>query len=310
MHHEREFYGHGKLLLLGEYFVLDGATALAVPTRRGQRFRVTPRPSDSAGTLEWTMEVAGDPSAHRRFAFTPDEWRAAPTDEDPVRHRLLQLFHVAEQLLPGATRKLADTQITTTLEFDPAWGLGSSSTLVWFLSEWLGVNAYELLERTFGGSGYDLACAGAEGPLLYSRNGSRPTVTELDWRPEWLESTCFVYRNRKQNSREALQRYATIDIDVETIWEAGQMSRLFLQAPHLRAAARVATAYERLIADELGLTPVQEEHFRDFDGTVKSLGAWGGDFVWAISEAPLENTRAYFNERGYPTVIPYNDMVL
>ncbi|NJB86248.1 hypothetical protein GGR26_002016 [Lewinella marina] len=308
MHKETEFYGHGKLLLLGEYFVLDGATALAVPTRRGQRFSVAAR---EGSTLEWTMTVAGDPSAHRRFTFSPDDWQAEePADDDPLRQRLRQLFHVAENLRPGCTRQLHGQRITTTLDFPPEWGLGSSSTLVWFLSELLDVNAYDLLEQTFGGSGYDLACAGAEGPILYTRNGNTPKVSEIDWNPDWLATTCFVYRNRKQNSREALARYASIDISPETIWEAGQMSWMFLQAPHLRAAARIATAYERLIAEELGLKPVQETHFADFDGTVKSLGAWGGDFVWAITDQPLENTRAYFNDRGYPTVIPYNEMVL
>lgn len=312
MQHEREFYGRGKLLLMGEYFVLDGATALAVPTRSGQRFHLTTLPPGGPDRLEWTMTTAHDPGARRHFTLLPEEWREYTDDDgaDPVRQRLLQLFHAADTLQPGATDSLVNHHVTTTLEFDPAWGLGSSSTLVWFLGELLGVNAYDLLDRTFGGSGYDLACAGAEGPILYTRNGSEPRVTELDWQPDWLSRTFFVYRNRKQNSREALARYAAIDIDVETIWEAGQMSRMFLQAPHLRAAARVATAYERLIAEELGLKPVQEELFSDFEGTIKSLGAWGGDFIWAISEQPAEITRAYFNDRGYPTVIPYNEMVL
>ena len=35
------FYGHGKLLLTGEYAVLDGAKALSIPTRFGQSLEVT-----------------------------------------------------------------------------------------------------------------------------------------------------------------------------------------------------------------------------------------------------------------------------
>ena len=38
---EQHFYGHGKLMITGEYFVLDGASALAVPTKLGQHLRVT-----------------------------------------------------------------------------------------------------------------------------------------------------------------------------------------------------------------------------------------------------------------------------
>ena len=32
----QKFYGNGKLLLTGEYFVLDGALSLALPTKFGQ----------------------------------------------------------------------------------------------------------------------------------------------------------------------------------------------------------------------------------------------------------------------------------
>jgi hypothetical protein len=34
------FYSNGKLLLTGEYVVLDGAEALALPTRFGQNLKV------------------------------------------------------------------------------------------------------------------------------------------------------------------------------------------------------------------------------------------------------------------------------
>ena len=36
------FYSHGKLLLTGEYVVLDGALSLAIPTRFGQDLLVKP----------------------------------------------------------------------------------------------------------------------------------------------------------------------------------------------------------------------------------------------------------------------------
>ena len=47
--------------------------------------------------------------------------------------------------------------------------------------------------------------------------------------------------------------------------------------------------------------------FPDFDGVIKSLGAWGGDFVMVISN---ENPTDYFMEKGYETVIPYEEMIL
>jgi hypothetical protein len=52
---------------------------------------------------------------------------------------------------------------------------------------------------------------------------------------------------------------------------------------------------------------VKERFFNDFKGVLKSLGAWGGDFILAI--APNDPT-AYFKEKGFPIVIPYSEMIL
>ena len=49
---DQHFYGHGKLLLTGEYFVLDGAMALALPTTVGQSMKVKYRHSYQP-TLNW-----------------------------------------------------------------------------------------------------------------------------------------------------------------------------------------------------------------------------------------------------------------
>ena len=35
-----QYYGHGKLLIAGEYYLLDGARGLALPTKLGQRMEV------------------------------------------------------------------------------------------------------------------------------------------------------------------------------------------------------------------------------------------------------------------------------
>ena len=40
---------------------------------------------------------------------------------------------------------------------------------------------------------------------------------------------------------------------------------------------------------------------------LKSLGAWGGDFILAASET---DPTPYFKSKGFDTVIPYDDMIL
>jgi hypothetical protein len=52
---------------------------------------------------------------------------------------------------------------------------------------------------------------------------------------------------------------------------------------------------------------IKETLFFDFNGVIKSLGAWGGDFVLVVSK---ENPTAYFKSKGYETIITYKDMIL
>jgi hypothetical protein len=196
------------------------------------------------------------------------------------------------------------------LEFDPSWGLGSSSTLIHFLADLLHVSPYSLLDKTFGGSGYDILCAAAGGPVLYWRAPTGPAGREITWSPDWLKQTYFVHLNRKQNSREGIAAYRKADPDPDTLQAIDQISLAIAEPSlHLRAAARLIERHEQLISEALGIPRVKEQ-FPDFMGTLKSLGAWGGDFIWALSEEPAEKVRVYFNERGYGTFIPYHDMAL
>jgi len=42
---------------------------------------------------------------------------------------------------------------------------------------------------------------------------------------------------------------------------------------------------------------------------VKSLGAWGGDFVLVTSNRPEEETRNYFNEKGLEVFLRYDEII-
>ena len=45
--------------------------------------------------------------------------------------------------------------------------------------------------------------------------------------------------------------------------------------------------------------------FKDFKGEIKSLGAWGGDFILASGD----DSPSYFKSKGYKTIIKFDDMV-
>ncbi len=303
------FSPHGKLLLTGEYFVLDGVPALAVPTKRGQRFEFN---YTRGASLVWRAHDHKDELWFRSDLSSPAIGGRPQPNDDPFTARLWEILLAADELKPGTLERATFGQaVTSRLEFNRQWGLGSSSTLIAAVARWLGVNPYALLERTFGGSGYDLACAFAEGPILYERNGISPVVTELNWKPTWLQQTYFVYLNQKQNSREGIRAYRAAGASARAKEEISRITTALLNdSLHLRAAAQLLLEHEEIVGQTLGLTPVQQRLFPDFPGAVKSLGAWGGDFVWALSEESPEKVRAYFNSLGYAVVIGYDEMVL
>ena len=68
--------------------------------------------------------------------------------------------------------------------------------------------------------------------------------------------------------------------------------------------------HENLVADILGLPTVQSKEFPDYWGCVKSLGAWGGDFVLATTDRSEEETRAYFQGKGMDVIFRYDELIL
>ncbi|TXI67552.1 MAG: GHMP kinase, partial [Flavobacterium sp.] len=71
--------------------------------------------------------------------------------------------------------------------------------------------------------------------------------------------------------------------------------------------AKQMEKHEVIMSDVLEIQTIKEKLFPDFKGVIKSLGAWGGDFVMAISK---DNPKEYFKEKGYPVVLSYEEMIL
>jgi hypothetical protein len=65
--------------------------------------------------------------------------------------------------------------------------------------------------------------------------------------------------------------------------------------------------HERIIGGLISQKPVKEVLFSDFPGSIKSLGAWGGDFILVTKAG---DTVKYFERMGYTTIIPWKEMCL
>ena len=294
------FYSSGKLLLSGEYAVLDGAKALALPTQQGQRMEVIPTEENK---LTWNaIDINGNVWFSGVFSlndFTPKK------PENPVSKRLVKLLKVARNLQPHFLLGTKGVEVVTRLEFDADWGLGSSSTLVNNVAQWAQVDAYVLQEQVFGGSGYDIGCAQTTSPILFQRLANRPMVESVAFWPDFHRNLFFVYLNQKQDSRLAIDRHYS-GATAAQLASISKLTKTFLQANHLKDFQQAMRAHEELIGKLIGQTPIHQRLFSDYEGAIKSLGAWGGDFVLACG--PIDSPD-YFIEKGFVTVLPFEKII-
>ena len=312
------FYSNGKLLLTGEYVVLDAATSLAVPTKFGQDLVIEPikEPQLIWGSFTHTgecwFEASFDVPKLRLTSatFNSDKEGSAEFIAETLRDLLLEAKRLNPCFLSGNNGYIVKTNLT----FPRNWGLGSSSTLINNIATWAEVNPFTLLWNAFSGSGYDIACAKHDTPIFYQLTEDlstslkmTPKIQQVDFRPSFSDELFFVYLNQKQNSRDGIAQYrknnSTIQQEIAAISE---LSQELINATSSKDINKIIVEHERIISSIIKLNPVKNSLFSDYFGEVKSLGAWGGDFVLATGN---EDTPKYFQQKGFDTIIPYSKMV-
>ncbi len=319
----QRFYSSGKLLITGEYLVLHGALALAFPTRAGQHLYVhSGQPDD---LLVWKTSVL----SHPWFicSIDPRTWEIIHTDNSDIAIRLVRILQAASAL-KGHSDWLSGVHVVSEIGFEIEWGLGSSSSLISNIAWWAGLDPYVLFSRVSRGSGYDIAAARSEGPILYrlgdlghkdpaqpgvAQPGSAqpaPEITRANFSPAFAGNLAFVYLGRKQDSASSVKNFLDHALvreqDIDRI---SGISRQVAEAKTLDEYEQLLTGHERILSVLLDRPPVKEVLFRDYPGMVKSLGAWGGDFVHVSLRTGPPAARKYFMDKGLSVFIPFNEMV-
>lgn len=301
------YYSNGKLLISGEYLVLDGALSLAIPTTYGQSLKVE---SIDGSHIIWnSLDERGLSWLHQTFEYQSDGTlhQSNPLDDGPA-DKLIHILNTAKQFNPNFLKVKEGFKITTSLTFPRNWGLGSSSTLINNVAQWAQVDPYLLLERTFGGSGYDIACAQYNQAISYQLEKGRPIVKEVPFDPPFKDYLYFVYLNKKQNSREGIKMYRENTSNATSaITEISKLTTQMVDCKSLNDFNGLVVKHEQIISNLIKQPSVKSFLFNDFNGQIKSLGAWGGDFILVSS---ITNPIPYFKSKGLDTVIPYKEMVL
>ena len=301
---KKSFYSNGKLFIAGEYLVLDGADAFALPTKFGQDLVIE---SSDDKQIEWKSY---DYDKHLWFEETilfDEVIKGSDSQTDSVKSTLVNILHEAYILNPKFIDDSEGYKVSTHLSFPRNWGLGTSSTLINNIAQWTEINAFTLLNNSFGGSGYDIACAQNNTPVLYRIKDN--FVEQVEFNPDFKEHLYFVYLNKKQNSKSAIYSYNNHKSNhlAASVAENNKITNAILNAKTLKEFAVAVQKHEIHLSNILEMQTIKEAVFPDFNGVIKSLGAWGGDFILVVSK---ENPKEYFFNKGYETILTYEEMIL
>jgi mevalonate kinase len=294
-----KYEASGKLLLFGEYFVLRGSKCLAIPLNVGQAVTITQHTNQH---IFWQC-----------FDEQNNCWLTIEfsTALEIVQTNDLEKAKIVQQLLQYIKQKnknilLEQLNFQFTLSFNRAFGFGTSATLISLLSQWSGVNAYDLLANTFEGSGYDIATATASKPIVYIIQ--QKTITTFTLAKNITPYILFIYLGKKQISSKEINAFKN---KIITPQQLEQMNNIVLSATNcteIEAWENLMQQSETLVASVLNTLPIKEQMFQDYPFAIKSLGAWGGDFIMATCR-DINTAKNYFLQKNMTTFFTYNELI-
>lgn len=300
-----EIRANGKLLLTGEYLVTKGAKALAMPLKYGQSLFVSP--NENPRTLIWDSYEIDD--IWFRAEIDIFDFEVKSTSDQVLSDRLIEILQVIKDLKGSEFYILANKHLTTRSNFNFFLGLGSSSTLLSLLAQYFDIDIFDLSDNTFGGSGYDVACATAKSPILYQNTEEGREVEEVNYNPFYKNQILFVYLGNKMNSRSSLSSFNSLDRCKDgDVLAFNTITERWLKSEFIEEIEDLIYESEDRLAYLLNTKTVKELSFDDYPHSVKSLGAWGGDMVLATCRDRNEAMK-YFKSKGHPVVYTFEEMI-
>lgn len=296
-------FSPGKLLLTSEYVVLDGALALAIPTKWGQEFFFE-EINDGQSLLNWQALHQGKPWLDLQIDYQKETILSANLPDSAAF--ILKVLLKVKELSTIQFNNRSSYSITTNLEFPSNFGLGSSSTLMNNLADWAEIDAFHLNQICLGGSGYDIAVAKERSPILYQNTVKDRKVEAVRFNPKFKEELIFIHLNQKQNSREGINLYRSREKSPALISEFSELTKKIFETENLEDFSDLMTIHEKKLSAFLQIETVKEKYFENSPVFLKSLGAWGGDFVMSCKFPGFED---YFRGRGFSTIFGWNDLI-
>ena len=289
-------------MLTSEYLVLSGAKALAFPIKYGQHLSI--RPSDD-NLVTWKAYSESELWFEATFELSTLEIINA-TDAFKASYVQLLLQSIKKFII-----EQGGVQITTRTNYPINWGVGSSSTLIVNLAQWSGMDPFRIHADISKGSGYDIACALHNKPLIFQKNGDAIfNISTVAFDKPFIKNLYLVYSGKKKATEKDVVAFSSkLASCSEEVVIANKITDNVLKTESYDEFVGLLEKHEELMGKVLQ-KPVVKESYADFDGALKSLGAWGGDFILAATNCGESYVKQYFEQFGLKTVLPFYQTVL
>ncbi|ASK31567.1 30S ribosomal protein S6 [Chryseobacterium sp. T16E-39] len=297
-----EIFSPGKLMLTSEYFAIDGALVLAVPTKLGQEFFFE-EIKDGQSFVFW--EAYHQNKLWLKVTIDYSTWEIVETNIPSSAEFLVKTLKNVQHL--SDKKFLGDNSyfLKTNLQFPPDFGLGSSSTLMNNLSVWADIDPFQLNTLSLGGSGYDIAVAKEKSAVLY-QNKPQIQYKKVIFDPVFKNELIFIHLNKKQDSREGINLYKSMMKSPELVEYFSSLTNQVLLCSELDIFSQLMLIHEEKISQFLNIPTVKEKYFDDCPVFVKSLGAWGGDFVMSTK---FRGFKDYFRGKGFTAIFEWDGII-
>jgi mevalonate kinase len=297
---------NGKLLISGEYLVLNGAKALAFPINFGQEIIVK---ATSTSILNW--KSTENNKVWFTASFELNDLKILKTTDMQIALELKKILQSAILLNPDFICSANGYDVSINADYPLKWGLGSSSTLIYLIAVWAKINEFSLFKKVAVGSGYDIACASEQSPIFYQLIDNLPHITPAEFGLGIKNHCLFAYLGNKQSSNAEIEKYKQNQKPTQTqIKRVSELADEFSKADNAADLIEIMNEHEQILSSILKQPMLAHQSFPSFKGAVKSLGAWGGDFALFASHKSPEDLSEELKQYGITSIFSYKDLLI
>ena len=101
-----------------------------------------------------------------------------------------------------------------------------------------------------------------------------------------------------------IKRFKKLPKNLKLVNKISKITEKIIESKTLESFEKLVNQHEEIISNHIGIKSVKQIYFSDFEGSIKSLGAWGGDFIMAT-----RNNKSYFIKKGYKTIFSFQELI-